>query len=205
LGRLFYSNMELVFATNNLHKLMEVQHLLGDHFKLLRLEDIGCTDEVPENQDTLEGNASEKAHFIYSKYRLDCFADDTGLEIEFLNGAPGVYSARYAGPSKDSHQNMQQVLLEMENASNRKARFRCVIALVLRSGEYQFEGIVNGVILKEPLGKLGFGYDPIFRPDGYDNTFAEMPLELKNQISHRALAVNKLVNFLKDYQKLRER
>jgi XTP/dITP diphosphohydrolase len=193
--------MKLVFATNNLHKLGEVQHLLGDHFELQRLEDIGCTAEVPENQDTLEGNASEKAHFIYDRYRLDCFADDTGLEIEALHGAPGVYSARYAGPLKDSSQNMRKVLRELKNESNRKARFRCVISLILNAQEFLFEGIVNGFILEEPHGTLGFGYDPVFRPDGYAVSFAEMPLELKNQISHRALAVNKLVSFLKEYQK----
>jgi XTP/dITP diphosphohydrolase len=193
--------MKLVFATNNLHKLGEVQHLLGDQFELLRLEDIGCTAEVPENQDTLEGNASEKAHFIYDQYKFDCFADDTGLEIEALHGAPGVYSARYAGPSKDSTQNMRKVLKELENESNRDARFRCVISLILNSQEYLFEGIVNGIIMQEPRGNLGFGYDPVFRPDGYTVSFAEMPLEIKNQISHRALAVNKLVSFLKEYQK----
>ncbi len=192
--------MKLVFATNNQYKLRELQQILGNSIELLSLKDISCTDEVPENQETLEGNASEKAFYIYNKFGYNCFADDTGLEIEALNGAPGVYSARYAGKEKSSVANMQKVLRQMETINSRKARFRTVISLVTDGQEKQFEGIVNGEILREPKGKAGFGYDPIFRPGGFTQSFAEMNAETKNKISHRGQAVGKLVNYLNELQ-----
>ena len=189
--------MKLVFATNNPHKLKELQHLLGDEIHLLSLNDIGCQEEIPENQETLEGNAAEKSFFIYNNYGYDCFADDTGLEIDALNGEPGVYSARYAGEEKSSEANMKKVLAEMKEIKNRKARFRTVISLVIDGKEQQFEGAVEGHILEEKHGDEGFGYDPVFQPNGYQQSFAEMNLEMKNQISHRGLAVEKLVAHLK--------
>lgn len=189
--------MKLVFATNNQHKLRELQQILGNSIELLSLQDIGCTDEVPENQETLEGNASEKAFYIYNKFGYNCFADDTGLEIEALDGAPGVYSARYAGEEKSSASNMAKVLREMGNTDERKARFRTVISLVIDGQEKQFEGIVDGEILREQQGEAGFGYDPIFSPEGFTESFAEMSAEAKNKISHRGRAVEKLVDYLK--------
>ena len=197
LSSTFFRNMmKLVFATNNKHKLYEVQHLLGEKIKLQSLKDINCYEEIPEDFDTLEENAQQKAEFIYDKYGIDCFADDTGLEIEALNGEPGVLSARYAGESKDSEENIKKVLKNLSNKTNRKARFRTVISLILNGKKHRFEGIVNGEILKEKHGYDGFGYDPIFKPDGYNESFAEMPLSEKNKISHRAVATNKLVQFL---------
>lgn len=189
--------MKLVFATNNQHKLKELQQILGDEFQLLSLNDIGCNEEIPENQETLEGNASEKSFFIFNKYGYNCFADDTGLEIDALNGEPGVYSARYAGEAKNANANMEKVLSKMKEIKNRKARFRTVISLVIDGSEKQFEGVVDGTILDEKRGEEGFGYDPVFKPDGYAQTFAEMDLSLKNQISHRGRAVQKLINYLK--------
>ncbi|HCR89331.1 MAG TPA: non-canonical purine NTP pyrophosphatase [Prolixibacteraceae bacterium] len=189
----------MVFATNNQHKLRELQQILGNSIQLLSLTDIGCTDEVPENQETLEGNATEKAFYIYNKFGYNCFADDTGLEIEALNGAPGVYSARYAGPEKLASDNMARVLREMEEINSRKARFRTVISLVIDGHEKQFEGIVDGEILREARGTAGFGYDPIFRPDRFAESFAEMDAEAKNKISHRGRAVEKLVDYLKSF------
>jgi XTP/dITP diphosphohydrolase len=189
--------MKLVFATNNQHKLKELQAILGEHFELLSLKDIGCFEEIPEDQPTLEGNASQKAFYVYEKFGYSCFADDTGLEIDALNGEPGVYSARYAGEAKDPQANMDKVLEKLENAENRKARFRTVISLVLDGEEKQFEGIVEGEITNEKRGGSGFGYDPVFLPVGYNKTFAEMSLDDKNQISHRARAVQKLVEYLK--------
>ncbi len=188
--------MELVFATNNRHKLEELQALLGDHFKLLSLADIGCNEEIPEEQPTLEGNAQQKAFFIYEKYGYSCFADDTGLEIEALSGEPGVYSARYAGEAKDPQANMNKVLDKLQKINNRKARFRTVISLVMNGSEKQFEGTVEGEITRDKKGGSGFGYDPIFQPAGFVSTFAEMGMEEKNQISHRARAVQKLVEYL---------
>ena len=188
--------MELVFATNNSHKLEEINAAVGDSIKILSLKDIGCFDDIPETAPTLEGNASQKSQFIYQKYGLNCFADDTGLEVEALDGRPGVYSARYAGPGHDHDKNMDKVLTELENKQNRKARFRTVISLMLDKKEYFFEGIVDGSILTERQGKKGFGYDPIFQPQGYKISFAEMDLEEKNNISHRGLAVQKLIAFL---------
>lgn len=189
--------MKLVFATNNQYKLKELQAILGDHFELLSLKDIGCSEEIPEDYPTLEGNARQKALYIHEKYDYPCFADDTGLEIDVLNGEPGVYSARYAGEAKDSQANMNKVLENLQTEDNRKARFRTVISLVLDNEEKQFEGIVEGEITREKRGDSGFGYDPIFLPDGYDKTFAEMDLSAKNEISHRARAVQKLVEYLK--------
>lgn len=188
--------MKLVFATNNQHKVREIQELLDDSIELLGLKDIHCTDDIPETRDTLEGNASEKAFYIYNKYGVNCFADDTGLEIEALNGEPGVYSARYAGEERSAEKNMNLVLDKLSIINNRKARFRTVISLVVEGQETQFEGIVEGHILREKRGTTGFGYDPIFQPDEADLSFAEMPLEEKNKISHRARAVQKLVEYL---------
>lgn len=188
--------MKLVFATNNQHKVHEIQELLDDSIELLSLKDIHCNDDIPENQDTLEGNASEKAFYIYNKYGVNCFADDTGLEIEALNGEPGVYSARYAGEERSAEKNMNLVLDKLSIINNRKARFRTVISLVMEGRETQFEGIVEGQILREKRGETGFGYDPIFQPDEANLSFAQMALEEKNKISHRARAVHKLVEYL---------
>lgn len=187
----------LVFATNNAHKLEEVRAILGNDFQIASLKEIGCHDDIPETADTLEGNAMQKAQYIKDKFGMDCFADDTGLEVEALNNAPGVFSARYAGPDHDSEANMKKLLHEMEGKENRKARFRTVIALLLDGKEYTFEGIVKGNIIEEKRGDSGFGYDPIFVPEGYDLTFAELGNDIKNKISHRAEAVKKLSAFLK--------
>ena len=189
--------MELVFATNNVNKVKEIQQVIGDSFNLKGLKDIHCHEEVPENQSTLEGNALEKARYIYEKYHYNCFADDTGLEIEALENRPGVYSARYAGEEKDAEVNMNKVLDELSGSMNRNARFRTVIALIIDGREYLFEGSVSGKILTEKKGEKGFGYDPVFQPDGFNLSFAEMELEEKNTISHRAKAVQKLQQFLK--------
>jgi len=185
-----------VFATNNAHKLEEVSYILGEKVELLSLKDIGCHEDIPETADTLEGNALLKARFIAEKYHVDCFADDTGLEVEALGGAPGVYSARYAGDGHDSEANMRKLLKDMEGMENRKARFRTVFALIVDGKEHLFEGIVKGEIITNRKGTSGFGYDPIFVPEGYTQTFAEMGNELKNKISHRAVATNKLCRFL---------
>ncbi len=188
--------MKLVFATNNPHKLHEIQNILGNDFEIISLKDIGCHEEIPEEQPTLEGNASQKAFYVYNNYGYNCFADDTGLEIEALNNEPGVYSARYAGEGKNSEDNMNKVLHKLAKIKNRKARFRTVISLVVNGKETQFEGVVNGRILNEKRGQGGFGYDPAFQPDGYNETFAEMGMEEKNRISHRGKAVKKLVEYL---------
>ncbi|MBK3516236.1 non-canonical purine NTP diphosphatase [Carboxylicivirga marina] len=193
--------MELVFATNNLNKLEEIQTLLGDKIKILSLEDINCHEEIPETGDTLEVNALQKSDYVYRKYGLNCFADDTGLEIDALNGEPGVYSARYAGIEKDAQANMNKVLQKLQGIENRRARFRTVISLIINGKEFQFEGYVNGHILHQRSGKKGFGYDPIFKPDGYDVSFAEMDMVTKNNISHRGRAIVKLIEFLrKNYE-----
>ena len=186
----------LVFATNNLHKLEEVRDILGGSFRIASLKEIGCTDDIPETADTLEGNALQKASYVKDKFGYDCFADDTGLEVEALGGAPGVFSARYAGPGHDSEANMRKLLKELEGKTNRQAQFRTVVALLLDGEEYTFEGIVRGTILTERRGTAGFGYDPVFVPEGYAETFAEMGSEEKNRISHRARAVQKLADFL---------
>ena len=188
---------KLVVATNNAHKLEEISAILGDEMELLSLKDIGCEADIPETADTLEGNARQKARYIYENYQLDCFADDTGLEVEALDGAPGVFSARYAGNGHDSEANMQKLLRELEGKQNRKAQFRTVICLMMGGEEYLFEGIVKGEIIEEKRGSAGFGYDPIFVPEGFDKTFAELGNEVKNTVSHRALAVEKLCRFLK--------
>lgn len=186
----------LVFATNNLHKLEEVRDILGGSFRIASLKEIECTDDIPETADTLEGNALQKARYVKDKFGYDCFADDTGLEVEALGGAPGVFSARYAGPGHDSEANMRKLLKELEGKTNRQAQFRTVVALLLEGREYTFEGIVRGTILTERRGTAGFGYDPVFVPEGYAETFAEMGSEEKNRISHRARAVQKLADFL---------
>lgn len=193
--------MQIVFATNNQHKLSEIRSILGEKFDILSLADIGCHDDIPETADTLEGNALQKAQFIVERYGISCFADDTGLEVDALDGAPGVFSARYAGgEGHDSEANMQKLLAELGENNNRKARFRTVIALLEKDGEkittHLFEGIVNGQITREKHGHEGFGYDPIFQPDGYDDTFAQLGMDIKNQISHRARAVKKLAKYL---------
>ena len=207
--------MKIVFATNNEHKLSEIRAILGPSFEVVSLADIGCHEDIPETGQTLEENALMKAEYIYNKYHLSCFADDTGLEVEALNGAPGVYSARYASmdsntsdTSHDSEANMARLLRELANNNNRKARFRTVIAFIEKKDVcpcgctsiklvHQFEGIVEGEITREKSGAEGFGYDPIFRPDGYDKTFAELGADIKNQISHRARATQKLAEYLK--------
>lgn len=193
---IFLFFMELIFATNNKHKLKEIQKLLSDKIKLLSLQDISFHEEIPEDYDTLKENALQKARFIYDRYKLNCFADDTGLEIDFLNGAPGVYSARYAGENCSFDDNVNKVLQEMGNTDRRTARFRTVIALIIDQKEYFFDGIIEGEILRERSGKGGFGYDPIFKPIGYKESFAEMGMHKKNEISHRGLAAKELVNFL---------
>ena len=188
---------KLVFATNNAHKLEEVAAILGDQVESLSLNDIGCQADIPETAETLEGNALLKSSYIYKNYHLDCFADDTGLEVEALNGAPGVYSARYAGgKGHDAQANMLKLLHELDGMENRKAQFRTAISLILDGKEYLFEGVIKGEIIKEKRGDSGFGYDPVFMPEGYDRTFAELGNDIKNQISHRALAVQKLCEFL---------
>ncbi|GHV22478.1 non-canonical purine NTP pyrophosphatase [Bacteroidia bacterium] len=187
---------KIVFATNNLHKLQEVREILGKSWNVVSLQDIGCTEDIPETADTLEGNALMKACYIKEHYGYDCFADDTGLEVAALDNAPGVYSARYAGESKDSKANMRKILNELEGKSDRSARFRTVIALLLKNREILFDGIISGTIIEFPRGNTGFGYDPVFVPKGYSETFAEMGNSIKNTISHRALAVEKLKNYL---------
>ncbi len=190
--------MKLVFATNNRHKLQEVRDILGDRVEVLSLNDIGCHDDIPETADTLQGNALIKARFIYEKYGLDCFADDTGLEVEALDGAPGVYSARYAGEECDSEANMQKLLRNMAGKTNRNARFRTVIALIVKGEEILFNGIVKGCIAQEKKGDSGFGYDPVFIPEGYAESFAQMSGEMKNSMSHRFRATKELGDYLKE-------
>ncbi|MCD8179539.1 MAG: non-canonical purine NTP diphosphatase [Tannerellaceae bacterium] len=190
--------MKIVFATNNKHKLEEVKSILSSELEIVSLSEINCFADIPETADTLEGNALQKAYYIKEHFNMDCFADDTGLEVEALNNAPGVYSARYAGEAHNAEANMQKLLKELEGTENRKARFRTVIALLLDRKEYIFEGIVNGKIIEEKRGNEGFGYDPVFVPDGYNQTFAELGMDIKNNISHRAQAVKKLADFLSD-------
>ena len=188
--------MKLVFATNNLHKLKEVQEMLSNSIEVLSLKDIGCFEDVEETESTLEGNAKLKADYITEKYGFDCFADDTGLEVEALDGNPGVYSARYAGEHGNAEKNMEKLLFELQNKSSRKAKFRTIIALNLRNKQYLFEGICDGEILNEKSGVKGFGYDPIFKPKNASSSFAEMNSEEKNIISHRGIAIQELVQFL---------
>ena len=186
---------KIVFATGNPNKLKEIKSAINS-FEIIGLKDLGISEEIPETGDTLKKNALQKAKYVYDKTGLDCFSDDTGLEIEALNYRPGVYSAMYAGPDCNAENNMQKVLQELEETTNRKARFKTVIALILQGQECFFEGVVNGVVLKGKSGKGGFGYDPIFRPIGHKESFAEMSIAQKNEISHRGLAVKKLVKFL---------
>jgi XTP/dITP diphosphohydrolase len=187
---------QLVFATNNLHKMEEVSFMLGDKVELLSLNDINCCVDIPETAATLEGNALLKARYIYENYGLNCFADDTGLEVEVLNNEPGIYSARYAGEKKNSQANMLKLLQKLEGKENRKACFRTVVALILYGEEHLFEGIVHGEIIRERRGDFGFGYDPVFVPEGYEKTYAELGNDIKNAVSHRAMAINKLCEFL---------
>ena len=209
--------MKIVFATNNQHKLEEIRSILGERIEVLSLNDIGCDVDIPETGTTLEENALQKAQYVYDHYHIDCFADDTGLEVDALNGAPGVYSARYANmaddssASHDAEANMTRLLKELGENNNRRARFRTVIALIQKKDVcpcgcssikdiHKFEGIVDGEIIRERRGGEGFGYDPIFQPEGYDKTFAELGLDIKNHISHRARAVAKLCEYLKNKQ-----
>lgn len=188
--------MKLVFASNNKNKIQEIQALVPNNIQILSLEEIGCTEDIPETADTIEGNAILKANYVTSNYGYDCFADDTGLEVEVLNGAPGVYSARYAGEQKDANNNMDKLLSELKDKSNRKANFKTVIALNLNGKQNLFTGIINGKIIGEKIGTNGFGYDPIFVADGYEKTFAELTMEEKSTISHRGIAVKELILFL---------
>jgi XTP/dITP diphosphohydrolase len=194
--------MQLVFATNNLHKIKEITAIIGKQFNILGLKDINCLEEIPETKDTIMGNALEKAEFIYDKYGYNCFADDTGLEITSLNNRPGVYSARYAGEDANFENNMNKVLTEMNKIEKREACFKTVIALIIKGEKYFFEGQIKGFILKEKRGSLGFGYDPIFMPVGFDKSFAELSPEVKNAISHRAIATKKLIDFLLKLNKI---
>ena len=191
---------KLVFATNNKHKLDEVSAVLGEKISILSLADIQCFDNIPETADTLEGNALLKSLHVHRKFGMDCFADDTGLEVEALDGRPGVYSARYDGEDGNAERNIEMLLAELQNKVNRKARFRTIIALILDGKTHYFEGIVQGEIINEKRGKTGFGYDPIFVPEGFSQTFAEMGSDEKNKISHRALAVNELIQFLINHE-----
>lgn len=188
--------MKLVFATNNLNKLKEVKKLIPSHITLLSLADIGCKEDIPETQATIEGNAMQKAEYLKTRYGYDCFADDTGLEVEALNGEPGVYSARYAGSQRDANDNMIKLLDNLKDKSNRKAHFKTVIALHLNGKLQTFTGICKGKITKQRQGEKGFGYDPIFKAEGYQKTFAEMTLKEKNKIGHRGKAVQLLINYL---------
>ena len=192
--------MKIVFATNNKHKLSEIRDILGNEIEVLSLDEIDCHADIPETSDTLEGNALQKAHYVSDNYHISCFADDTGLEVDALGGEPGIYSARYAGNNHDSEANMTKLLAKLGDNKNRKARFRTVIALILDGKNVEekiFEGIVEGSIIKERRGGEGFGYDPIFQPEGYNHTFAELGSDIKNKISHRARATAKLVDELK--------
>ncbi len=188
--------IKLVFATANKNKVNEIQQLIQNSVQLLSLTDINCLEEIPETQPTIEGNATQKSFYVYNNYHINCFADDTGLEIEALSGRPGVMSARYAGESKIANDNMDKVLSEMKDITNRNARFKTIISVVIDGKEVVFEGILNGTILNQKIGNKGFGYDPIFQPNGYAKSFGEMDLSEKNKISHRAIAVNKLVEYL---------
>ena len=189
--------MKLVFATNNPNKLKEIQAAVPESITILGLDAIGCYEDIPEDQDTIEGNSAQKVNFIKTHYGVDSFADDTGLLVDALNGAPGVYSARYAGPQKSSEANMTKLLAALEEQPNRKAHFKTVISLRIDNKLYQFTGICEGEIIRERRGEKGFGYDPIFQPNGFEQTFAELPITVKNDISHRGRAVKKLINFLK--------
>jgi len=187
---------KLVFATNNAHKLIEIREIIPEGYEILGLKDIGCHTDIPETANTLEGNADLKAFYVYKNFGSDCFADDTGLEVEALDGKPGVFSARYAGEEGNADKNIVKLLEELQDKQNKKARFRTVISLVLNGKAIHFEGIVKGSIIRDRKGHEGFGYDPVFIPEGYDQTFAEMDLDLKNTISHRGRATRKLIKYL---------
>jgi XTP/dITP diphosphohydrolase len=193
--------MKLVFASNNPHKIREIRSILGSGFSVVGLADIGCMEDIPEPFKTLEENALAKARHVYRNYGLNCFSDDSGLEVEALGGLPGVLSARFAGPGKDSRDNVRKLLHMMETLEDRRARFRAVMALILEGREYMFEGIVNGTITREAAGSGGFGYDPVFVPDGHDQRFSEMPDENKNRISHRSRALEQLTTFLEQFRR----
>lgn len=188
--------MKIVFATNNKNKIKEIQSMLPSTIEIISLESIGCLEEIPETADTIEGNAILKANYVTEKFGFDCFADDTGLEVDFLNGEPGVFSARYAGEQKSAEDNMDKLLLNLENATNRQAQFKTVITLNLKGKQYLFEGVARGAITLGKQGEEGFGYDPIFRPQGYTETFAQLSLKTKNEISHRGKATQELIAFL---------
>lgn len=191
--------MKIVFATNNINKVKEVQALLPKTISLLSLKDIDCLEDIPETSNTIEGNALQKANYVFENYKVPCFADDTGLEVEALNGEPGVFSARYAGEEKNAEKNMKKLLTKLNDKTNRKAQFKTVIALVGLEKTQSFEGICKGSITNQKNGDKGFGYDPIFKPENYESTFAQMSLETKNQIGHRGKAVKKLISYLKSY------
>ena len=193
-------NTNFIFATNNPNKLKEVRHIANNKFNIVGIDEFGITEELPETQNTLEGNALQKARYLYEKISKNCFADDTGLEVEALNGRPGIFSARYAGEEKSSIDNIKKLLNELKDCSNRSAQFRTVVALILNGKEYLFEGIIKGKIIGELKGENGFGYDPVFVPLGFEKTFAELPLNIKNTISHIEKAFKKLFNFLKHYK-----
>jgi len=190
------TKIDLLFATSNKNKVLEIKKVLPKEFNIKSLDDIGFCEEIPENENSIEGNAIFKANYMYKKYNLNVFADDTGLEVDSLNGKPGVHSARYAGISKNSRDNINKLLKKLKNKKNRKARFKTIIALILNSKIYTFEGLIEGIITKKPKGENGFGYDPVFIPRGYTKTFGELSLEEKNSISHRSLAMNKLIDFI---------
>ena len=192
--------MQLVFATNNQNKLKEVQQMLPSTIQLLSLKDINCFDDIEETETTLEGNAKLKADYITNKFGYNCFADDTGLEVHSLNGRPGVYSARFAGEPANAENNMNKLLTELADKEDRKAQFRTIVSLNLNGEYFEFEGVCKGEIIENKRGEKGFGYDPIFIPENFSETFAEMNAEQKNEISHRGLAIDKLVNFLKNYK-----
>jgi XTP/dITP diphosphohydrolase len=192
--------MQLVFASNNKNKILEIQSILPDTIEILSLESIGCHEDIPETASTIEGNAILKANYVTQKYGFNCFADDTGLEVDSLNGEPGVYSARYAGEQRNDDDNMNKLLDSLTNKSNRKAQFKTVIAFNLNGKQHLFTGIARGEITLEKLGNQGFGYDPIFKPEEYQETFAQLSLEIKNKISHRGKATQQLIDFLKLYK-----
>jgi XTP/dITP diphosphohydrolase len=197
-------NIQLVFATNNQHKLKEIREIIGNDFEVMSLGDIGFEGDIPETEDTLEGNARQKTRFISEKTKMNCFADDTGLEIDSLDGRPGVYSARYAGEGCSFEDNINKILEELDGVENRKAKFRCVICLMVDGEEFLFEGRIDGTITKERKGDDGFGYDPVFIPNGYHQTFAEMPPYLKNGISHRGRAMMKMARFIGEREKSKQ-
>lgn len=195
----YYDIMKIIFATHNPNKLREIQEMIGNSYQVLGLNDIDCHEEIPETAETLEGNALIKSSYVYDHFNMNCFSDDTGLEVASLDGAPGVYSARYAGEACKAEDNMQKLLEELQDVENRDAQFRTVISLIIDGKKYFFEGVVKGEITTQKSGQDGFGYDPIFQPKGFNKTFSEMSSTEKNEISHRGIAVRKLIDFLKNY------